>query len=104
MDQCTNCTIIIGPCESSVFIRNIENSKIYAICQQFRTRDCKNLDIFLFCRTEPIIETSTQMKFNCFFLSWLDLGVQFKNSKLSVWDNKWWQVRLFIDCHNFDIS
>ena len=35
-------------------------------CQQFRTRDCQKMDVFLSCVTQPIIEASTNMKFGCF--------------------------------------
>ena len=31
-----------------------------------RTRDCKKMDFFLCCATQPIIESSSAMKFACF--------------------------------------
>ena len=37
--------------------------KIY-LC--FRTRDCKKMEFFLCCATQPIIESSSGMKFACY--------------------------------------
>lgn len=50
----------------SVFIRDCKNCKIVVACQQFRTRDCSKIDIFLCCNTQPIIEASSGMKFACY--------------------------------------
>ena len=49
----------------SLFVRDCENCKIVTACQQFRTRDCKKLDVFLSCVTQPIIEATTSIKFGC---------------------------------------
>ncbi len=35
-------------------------------CQQFRSRDCQKLDVFVSCVSQPIIEASTGIKFGCF--------------------------------------
>ena len=50
----------------SVFIRDCKNCKIVVACQQFRTRDCSKIDVFLCCNTQPIIEASSGMKFACY--------------------------------------
>lgn len=50
----------------SVFVRDCKNCKIVVACQQFRTRDCSKIDIFLCCNTQPIIEASSGMKFACY--------------------------------------
>ncbi len=47
VDACKNCNIFISPCESSIYLRNCENCRIVCMCQQFRARDCLNLDIML---------------------------------------------------------
>lgn len=31
-----------------------------------RTRDCKKMDFFLCCATQPVIESSSGMKFGCY--------------------------------------
>lgn len=89
IDQCENCHIIIGPCESSVFIRDCKDCVLVCATQQFRTRDCRNLDIFLYCSTEPIIETSSSLRIGCYTLSYFSLSEQFEKAKLCIWNNKW---------------
>lgn len=41
VDQCKNSTLMIGPCQGSVFIRDCEDMVIHVACQQFRCRDLK---------------------------------------------------------------
>lgn len=51
---------------ASVFIRDCTDCKVVAICRQFRTRDCKNLDASLLCGSKPIVESSKNVRFGCF--------------------------------------
>ena len=62
-DRVSNCKIFIGPCSESVFLRNLTNCKVTVACKQLRTRDCVNCDIWLYAKTDPIIETSHHMRF-----------------------------------------
>ena len=39
VDRCQRCRIFLGPCESSVFLRNCDDIRAVIACQQFRTRD-----------------------------------------------------------------
>jgi len=50
----------------SIFVRDCHDCKLVTACQQFRSRDCSRMDICLFCVTQPIIESSTTMRFSCF--------------------------------------
>lgn len=64
IDDVYNSTLVIGPVSDSLFIRNIHDTTMYVVCRQLRTRDCSNCNIYLFCQTDPIIETSTNMLFS----------------------------------------
>lgn len=66
IDHCQNCFIFLAPCEGSLFIRDCRDCTIIAACQQFRARDCSNTHIALYSASQPIIETSSAMKFTCF--------------------------------------
>ena len=44
IDDCKNCRIFIGPCDSSVFIRDCYDCKCVFLCRQFRTRTCEDCD------------------------------------------------------------
>jgi protein XRP2 len=38
IDDCDDCEIVIGPAESSVFVRDCKNCTFHVMCQQLRTR------------------------------------------------------------------
>jgi len=100
IDNCTNCRIFVGPVESSIFVRNCKNCKCIIACQQWRTRECENLDVFLYSMTQPIIESSTNMRFACFQFYYPALLEQFTKAKLNVFNNSWGQVYDFTPSEN----
>lgn len=51
IDACTNCRIVIGPCTGSLFIRECNNCTVVCAVQQFRSRDCSDMDVFLYSCT-----------------------------------------------------
>ena len=53
--QCPQIIDVFG----SVFLRNCANCIVIVACEQFRLRDCNNVEILLACATQPIIEAST---------------------------------------------
>lgn len=95
IDGCVGCRIFVGPTESAVFIRTCQDCSMVVACQQFRTRDCFNCKLALFCTTQPIIETSTGMKFACFDFFYFALREQISKAGLKLWNNKWWQIHDF---------
>jgi len=54
-----------------------------------RTRDCVELDVLLYSKTQPIIESSNKMRFGCFQYHYPALLEQFNNAKLNVLSNDW---------------
>ena len=95
IDDCTNCKIFLGPVKGSVFIRDCTDCVLVAACGQFRTRDCRNLDTFLCVNTQPIIESSTRVRFGCFQYWYPDLEEQMKKAEVTPWNNNWWNVHDF---------
>uniref|UniRef100_A0A914UIE2 Protein XRP2 n=1 Tax=Plectus sambesii TaxID=2011161 RepID=A0A914UIE2_9BILA len=95
IDDCTNCNIFIGPSKGSVFIRNCSQCALMVACQQFRTRDCQDLDVFLFCSTQPIIEESKQIRFACLQIFYEQLSAQLDSAALSVFNNSWSKIHDF---------
>ncbi|OQS02227.1 hypothetical protein THRCLA_21472 [Thraustotheca clavata] len=92
IDQCSDCTIFVGPCTSSLFVRDCTRVTLVCIAQQFRTRDCKDMDIWLFSTTAPIIETSSQLRIGCCRSSYFALHDQLDKAKFSIWNNKWSEI------------
>ncbi|TMW58364.1 hypothetical protein Poli38472_009923 [Pythium oligandrum] len=99
IDDCVNCRIVIGPCNASLFLRNCRDCTLVCAVQQFRTRDCEKIDVYLYSATEPIIETSSQMRFACFPLAYFNLQQQFDAAKFSVWNNRWSEIYNFTPEH-----
>ncbi|KAL3658486.1 hypothetical protein V7S43_016618 [Phytophthora oleae] len=99
IDACVNCRIVVGPCESSVFLRNCKRCTVVCAVQQFRTRDCEDVDVYLYSATEPIIETSSGLRFACFPLTYFSLQQQFRQAKFSPWNNKWSEIFDFTPDH-----
>ncbi|KAM8874926.1 protein XRP2 [Spinachia spinachia] len=95
IDDCVNCRVVLGPAKGSVFFRDCRDVKCVVACQQFRTRDCKKMEVFLCCATQPIIESSTGMKFGCFQYFYPELAFHFKDAGLSVFNNNWSNVHDF---------
>lgn len=89
IDNCENCKIFLGPVKGSVFIRNSKNCQLVVACQQFRSRDCRKIDTYLCCATQPIIESSAGMRFGCFQCYYPELEGQFQKAGLSVYNNSW---------------
>ncbi|XP_042830118.1 protein XRP2 [Panthera tigris] len=95
IDDCANCVIFLGPVKGSVFFRNCRDCKCTLACQQFRVRDCRKLEVFLCCATQPIIESSTNIRFGCFQWYYPELALQFKDAGLSIFNNTWSNIHDF---------
>lgn len=89
IDDCKGCQIVLGAVKSSVFIRDCYNCVLVAACQQFRTRDCKRIDSFLCCTTQPIVEASTGMKFGCLQFNYEDFKNHLAAAGISPFTNHW---------------
>lgn len=63
VDFCKRCLILLGPCESSVFVRDCEDCVFWLAAQQLRTANCHRCTFHLYSKTEPIIEMSSEMSF-----------------------------------------
>ena len=94
-DSGVNCTIFLGPIKGSLFIRDCANCRVIASCQQFRTRDCKHVEVLLHTTTLPIIEATSAITFGCFRGSYFQLTGQFKSSGLTQYTNYWHQIHDF---------
>lgn len=94
-DDCEDCTLVIGPCCSSVFLRNFKRCKIAVACQQFRTRQLQDCTVLIYSQTRPIIESSRSLRFGCYPLAYNGLLEQMALSGLSPLCNPWSAVHDF---------
>lgn len=48
VDCCKKTFVLLGPCESSAFIRDCEDCTIWCAAQQLRTRECKRCKFYVY--------------------------------------------------------
>eukprot|EP01028_Stygiella_incarcerata_P002943 TRINITY_DN15627_c0_g1_i1.p2 TRINITY_DN15627_c0_g1~~TRINITY_DN15627_c0_g1_i1.p2 ORF type:complete len:940 (-),score=264.97 TRINITY_DN15627_c0_g1_i1:3054-5615(-) len=89
IDEAYDTQMVIGPTNGSVFLRQCENCVISVACAQFRCRDCKNCVIYLYAMNEPIVETSTEMRFAPWNVAYEGQRTHFDKAGLDPTDNKW---------------
>lgn len=92
VDRVTNCKILIAACCESVFLRNCTDCVIYVACKQLRTRDCVNCRVFLYSKTDPIIEASHTMLLAPFMASYHGLSNHMKSARLEPQYNHWKRI------------
>ena len=90
--DCRDCRMVIGPCDTSVFVRSSKGCKFAIACQQFRSADMKNTDLLLFTQTEPVIERVSKLRLGCLRLAYDDLEAQFARTGINLWNNRWSEV------------
>ncbi|KAI9222091.1 tubulin binding cofactor C-domain-containing protein [Blastocladiella britannica] len=83
VDACHDCILFIGPCKGSVFIRDCSNCTIFIVSRQLRFRGCSDCRVFPFTASGPIIESSSNMVFQCFGSSYLGL-LAWANTALAI--------------------
>jgi protein-S-isoprenylcysteine O-methyltransferase Ste14 len=82
IDDCVGCEIIVGPCADAVFARDCRDCTFHAVCQQWRTRDCTDCRLSLWCPNEPVIEGCSEMEIGPWHLAYPQLCAQFKSADL----------------------
>ncbi len=95
VDRCKGCRILVGPCDSSVFIRDCRDCTFAVATRQLRTRDCRDIDMRLFCGTAPVIEKTRRLRLACWEGGWFELERQLDVCALSPFQNRWAQVHDF---------
>eukprot|EP00455_Lapot_gusevi_P054326 TRINITY_DN868_c0_g2_i1.p1 TRINITY_DN868_c0_g2~~TRINITY_DN868_c0_g2_i1.p1 ORF type:complete len:419 (+),score=70.56 TRINITY_DN868_c0_g2_i1:162-1259(+) len=92
IDDSNNCQFFIGPVEGSFMMRNCQNCVVTVACQQFRLRDCHNCTFYLYCGTQPVIESSDNLQFSPYNGSYPLADVHFDKASLNPDVNLWNQI------------
>eukprot|EP00892_Ulva_mutabilis_P008226 jgi/Ulvmu1/5776/UM025_0030.1 len=92
VDSCTGCTFAVGPVAGSVFIRDCSTCRFHVVCQQLRLRSVASSTLALHCRTRPIIESSSGLRFACWDTAHAALPAQLTAAGLSPFHNFWSRV------------
>jgi hypothetical protein len=89
LDFCKRSLILVGPCESSVFVRDCEDCVFWVAAQQLRTNNCYRCTFFMYSRTEPIIETSDNLFFAPWTAKYPQCKAQFEQAGFDLQQNLW---------------
>ncbi|GHP05229.1 Xrp2 protein [Pycnococcus provasolii] len=92
IDDCVDCTIILGPVDGSAFFRDCSNLKVCAVVRQLRTRECHACHFNLHCHTDPIVELSSDVAFSEWDVAYNGLKQQFASANLDPAVNNWQKV------------
>ena len=89
VDRCEGCTFFIGPIKSSLFIRDCKNCNVHVACSQFRCRDLYDSKVYLFASNDPIIESSNNLTFYPYNVTYPKLREHATAADLPIAENKW---------------
>lgn len=87
-----SCEILCGPVSSSVFIDHCRNSTLAFPCQQLRTHNTTDTQVYLHVTSRAIIEDCCRVSFAPFSWSYPSLEDDFSVSGLDQNRNNWSQV------------
>ncbi|XP_029383173.1 tubulin-specific chaperone C [Echeneis naucrates] len=86
------CEVLCGPVSSSVFVDHCSNSTLGFPCQQLRTHNTTDTQVYLHVTSRAIIEDCQGVSFAPFSWSYPNLDQDFSVSGLSRERNNWNQV------------
>eukprot|EP00435_Cladocopium_sp_Y103_P011681 s793_g3.t1 len=89
VDCCKKTLILLGPCESSAFVRDCEDCTIWCAAQQLRTRECKRCKFYVYSKTAPIIEASYDLTLAPWCARYPCSGGHFHAMRFDVTRNLW---------------
>lgn len=92
LKQIDSCEILSGPVSSSVFIDHCRNSTLAFPCQQLRTHNTTDTQVYLHVTSRAIIEDCRGVSFAPFSWSYPTLEEDFAVSGLDQDRNNWSQV------------
>lgn len=89
VENCDDCLMFLGPTETSITLTNCRNCKVILACQQLVVKSSSDLQLFLLCATQPLIDTCLRIHFNCFQFYYPQLEDHLQRAQLSCYNNFW---------------
>ncbi|KAL3810069.1 hypothetical protein ACHAXA_011802 [Cyclostephanos tholiformis] len=97
IDDVSDSKIFIAASSGSIFVRNCSNCTFTIASKQLRTRDCRNCTFNLYCKTEPALETSTDIRFGPFNGAYPGHEKDMLSADLDPFINRWHAIYDFND-------
>lgn len=95
MSHLTNCVILSGPVQRSVFADNCTNCKLVFGCQQLRLHSSSHCDLYMHVTCRAIIEDCQHIRVAPFNLTYANINDDFANAGLDLSKNNWADVADF---------
>ena len=92
VDRCERCRVFIAASCESVFLRNISDCVVTVAAKQLRMRDCSRVTVYLYAKTDPIVEASSLITFAPFNGACSGLAEAFSAASLDPRYNHWKRV------------
>lgn len=92
INRLKNCKVYVGPVLGSVLIEEVEECLFVIASHQIRIHDAKKSDFYLRCRSRPIIERSSGVRFAPYRLCYDGIESDLKESNLDDDTGSWANV------------
>mmetsp|Transcript_962 Transcript_962/g.1496 ORF Transcript_962/g.1496 Transcript_962/m.1496 type:complete len:420 (-) Transcript_962:637-1896(-) len=89
INNCKNSKIFIGPVTGACFVRNCTGCVFSIATQQIRIKDSNESTVFLYSRSNPIIENSHNIRFASYNFAYPKQEEHFKKANLDPSQNNW---------------
>eukprot|EP00002_Diphylleia_rotans_P025432 TRINITY_DN5025_c0_g1_i1.p1 TRINITY_DN5025_c0_g1~~TRINITY_DN5025_c0_g1_i1.p1 ORF type:complete len:554 (-),score=106.14 TRINITY_DN5025_c0_g1_i1:122-1783(-) len=93
IDRCFNCRIFAGPCKELVRISNTDECSFILAATEIQMLQCKKCDLRVFAKKCVKIHLCLNLRIGCFAFSYAKLAEHFSKVGLSVFNNRWSEVK-----------
>ena len=70
IEVCSNCTFVLGPIATSLYLESCDSSTLFGVSHQMRIHSSRGCSLYISCNSTPIIEDCQGMKFGPFCLDY----------------------------------
>ena len=92
VDNCVSCEFYVAPVKGSFVMRHSQNSTCSVACRKFSVKNCTNFTFYLYCPSDPHIESSFDIKFAPYNFSYPQQDKDFKKAGFDPSNNRWCKV------------
>jgi hypothetical protein len=84
LEDLINCHVVLGPCQTSVYLENVVNSTLWICCHQLRIHNCNNSSLYVRANSHPIIEDCSNLGFAPYSLQYETIEADLEVSVLTT--------------------
>ena len=95
IQQCKKCSIFIGPCSTSVNVRDCSDITVISASNQLRITNVKNGNFICYTNTPPGIDLCENIQLSCLCIDYLEMLRLFSETNLNIWGNCWSEYIIF---------